>query len=133
MNRCVIFERLRSAGRAASRSRSVAGPAFPALLGAPIAIIDHTALPIDIARRCTGLRHVVFLGTGARSYMDPEALAAIGIAVHIIKGYGDTAVAECAIGLLFAAARGFAAMDRAIRDGQWLRTKARSSAARRSA
>ena len=34
--------------------------------------------------------------------MDPEALASIGIEVHLIKGYGDTAVAECAIGLLFA-------------------------------
>jgi len=79
-----------------------------ALAGAPIMVIDHTALPIEVARRCSGLAHVVFLGTGARSYMDPEALAGIGIAVHIIKGYGDTAVAECAIGLLFAAARGFA-------------------------
>jgi len=98
--------------------------AIPELLaGAPIAVIDHTALPMAIARRCTGLAHVVFLGTGARSYMDPEALAAIGIAVHIIKGYGDTAVAECAIGLLFAAARGFAAMDRAMRQGAWLRTE----------
>jgi D-3-phosphoglycerate dehydrogenase len=97
---------------------------LPALLaGAPIAVIDHTALPIVIAQRCAGLRDVVFLGTGARSYMDPEALAAIGIAVHIIKGYGDTAVAECTIGLLFAAARGFAAMDRAMREGQWLRTE----------
>jgi D-3-phosphoglycerate dehydrogenase len=97
---------------------------LPAMLaGAPIAVIDHTALPIAIARRCTGLRDVVFLGTGARSYMEPEALAAIGIAVHVIKGYGDTAVAECAIGLLFAAARGFAAMDRAMREGQWLRTE----------
>ncbi len=95
------------------------------LAGAPIAVIDHTALPIDIARRCTGLKHVVFLGTGARSYMDPEALAELGIAVHIIKGYGDTAVAECAIGLLFAAARGFAAMDRGMRQGQWLRTEGR--------
>ena len=92
-----------------------------ALAGAPIAVIDHTALPLDVARRCTGLSDVVFLGTGARSYMDPEALAAIGITVHLIKGYGDTAVAECAIGLLFAAARGFAAMDRAMRGGQWLR------------
>ena len=98
--------------------------ALPELLGdAPIAVIDHTALPIEIARRCTGLRHVVFLGTGARSYMDPEALTEIGIAVHIIKGYGDTAVAECAIGLLFAAARGFAAMDRAMRNGRWLRSE----------
>jgi D-3-phosphoglycerate dehydrogenase / 2-oxoglutarate reductase len=94
-----------------------------ALAGATIAIIDHTALPIAVARRCAGLRHVVFLGTGARSYMDPEALAELGIAVHIIKGYGDIAVAECAIGLLFAAGRGFAAMDRAMREGQWLRSE----------
>jgi D-3-phosphoglycerate dehydrogenase len=93
------------------------------LAGAPIAVIDHTALPIEIARRCTGLAHVVFLGTGARSYMDPEALAGLGVAVHIIKGYGDTAVAECTIGLLWAAARGFAAMDRAMRAGQWLRSE----------
>ena len=93
------------------------------LAGAAIAVIDHTALPTEVARRCAGLRHVVFLGTGARSYMDPEALAAIGITVHLIKGYGDTAVAECAIGLLFAAARGFAAMDRAMRDGRWLRSE----------
>ena len=55
--------------------------------------------------------------------MDPEALASIGIEVHLIKGYGDTAVAECVIGLLFAAARGFAAMDRGMRAGQWLRTE----------
>ena len=96
--------------------------ALPAALdGAAIAVVDHTALPLDVARRCTGLRDVVFLGTGARSYMDPEALATLGIAVHIIKGYGDTAVAECAIGLLFAAARGFAAMDGAMRAGHWLR------------
>ena len=92
-----------------------------ALAGAPIAVIDHTALPIEVARRCTGLSDVVFLGTGARSYMDPEALAAIGISVHLIKGYGDTAVAECAIALLFAAARDLAAMDRAMREGRWLR------------
>ena len=97
---------------------------IPGLLdGAAIAVIDHTALPLEVARRCPGLRHVVFLGTGARSYMDPEALAAIGIAVHLIKGYGDTAVAECAIGLLWAAAKGYAHMDRAMRGGQWLRSE----------
>jgi D-3-phosphoglycerate dehydrogenase len=94
-----------------------------ALAGAPIAVIDHTALPIEVARRCTGLRDVVFLGTGARSYMDPGALASIGITVHLIKGYGDTAVAECAIGLLFDAARKFATMDRAMREGRWLRSE----------
>ena len=98
--------------------------AMPAALdGAAIAVIDHTALPTEVARRCAGLRHVVFLGTGARSYMDPEALAALGITVHLIKGYGDTAVAECTIGLLWAAAKGYAGMDRAMREGRWLRTE----------
>jgi D-3-phosphoglycerate dehydrogenase len=98
--------------------------AIPGAIGdAAIAVIDHTALPVEIAKRCPQLRDVVFLGTGARSYMDPEALAELGITVHIIKGYGDTAVAECAIGLLWAAARGFAQMDRAMREGRWLRTE----------
>ena len=96
---------------------------LPALLGdAEIAIVDHTHLPTDIARACKGLKHVVFLGTGARSYMNPEELATLGIEVHIIKGYGDTAVAECAFALMWAAAKGFARMDRGMRAGQWLRT-----------
>ena len=54
--------------------------------------------------------------------MDPEALAELGIAVHIIKGYGDTAVAECAIALMWAAARELREMDRGMRDGHWLRS-----------
>src|ERR1700716_1540914 len=89
--------------------------------GAEIAIVDHTALPTEIARKCAGLKHIVFLGTGARSYMNPEELAEIGIAVHLIRGYGDTAVAESAIALMWAAARGIAQMDREMRAGNWLR------------
>lgn len=96
---------------------------LPDALGdAEIAIIDHTALSVETATRCPRLKHVVFLGTGARSYMDPDALAARGIDVHTIKGYGDTAVAECAIGLMWAAAKGFARMDGGMRAGNWLRT-----------
>jgi D-3-phosphoglycerate dehydrogenase len=67
---------------------------------------------------------VVFLGTGARSYMNVEELAAIGIEVHIIKGYGDTAVAECAFALMWASARNLARMDREMRTGNWLRSDA---------
>ncbi|MCQ4160354.1 3-phosphoglycerate dehydrogenase [Roseomonas sp. GC11] len=97
---------------------------LPALAaGHEIIIIDHTALPTAIAKRIPSLRHVVFLGTGARSYMNPEELAAeCGIAVHIIKGYGDTAVAEMAFALMWAAAKGLAAMDGGMRAGRWLRT-----------
>jgi D-3-phosphoglycerate dehydrogenase len=98
--------------------------ALPALLdGAHVAIIDHTYLPTAIARQCNGLRHVVFLGVGVRSYMTPEELRAVGVSVHTIKGYGDTAVAECAIALMFAAARGLARMDREMRGGVWMRTE----------
>jgi D-3-phosphoglycerate dehydrogenase len=95
---------------------------WPAVLaGAEIGIVDHTALPTEIAKQCPGLKHVVFLGTGARSYMNPEELAALGITVHLIKGYGDTAVAEATIALMWASARVIALMDREMRDGNWLR------------
>jgi D-3-phosphoglycerate dehydrogenase len=121
----VIFERRAKAGDPEiriHRDPDVTPDQLPHVLqGAPIAIIDHTPLPTDIARECPQLKHVVFLGTGARSYMHPEELAELGIEVHLIKGYGDTAVAECAIALMWAGARGLAQMDRAMRDGQWLR------------
>ena len=105
-----------------NRNADITADQVPALLGgAEIIIIDHTPLPTDIARRCTGLKHVVFLGTGARSYMNPEELAELGIEVHLIKGYGDTAVAECAIALMWSAARGISRMDREMRAGNWLR------------
>lgn len=92
------------------------------LRGYDVVLDDHTALPTDLVARCPELRHVIFLGTGARSYMDPEALAGHGITVHTIKGYGDVAVAEHTIALMFAAARDVAAMDRAVRQGGWPRT-----------
>ena len=93
---------------------------IPDVMGdANILIVDHTNLPTDVAKRCAKLKHVVFLGTGARSYMNPEALADIGIQVHIIKGYGDTAVAECAFALMWEAAKGFAKMDRGVRGLSW--------------
>jgi D-3-phosphoglycerate dehydrogenase / 2-oxoglutarate reductase len=84
---------------------------------------DHTQLPTDAMRHCVGLKHIIFLGTGARSYMNPDELSEIGIQVHIIKGYGDTAVAEHTIALMWAAARGVARMDGGMRAGNWLRTE----------
>jgi D-3-phosphoglycerate dehydrogenase len=121
----VIFEQLSKFGDpplVIHRDADVKPDELPGVLGdAAIAIIDHTYLPTDIARQCTGLKHVVFLGTGARSYMNPEELAELGIEVHLIRGYGDTAVAECAIALMWAAARDLAQMDREMRAGNWLR------------
>jgi D-3-phosphoglycerate dehydrogenase len=121
----LIFERLAKPGDPPiriHRDPDVMPAQLPRVLdGAEIAIVDHTALPTEIARQCAGLKHVVFLGTGARSYMNPEELAKLGITVHLIRGYGDTAVAECAIALMWSAARGLAQMDREMRAGNWLR------------
>jgi D-3-phosphoglycerate dehydrogenase len=124
----VIFERLEKPGDPRvriNRNPDITPDQYPAILdGAGIAIVDHTALPTEIAKQCKGLKHVVFLGTGARSYMNPEELGQLGIEVHLIKGYGDTAVAECAVALMWEGARGIARMDREMRAGNWLREDA---------
>src|SRR5437660_6128719 len=89
------------------------------LAGYDICIDDHSYMPTDLVAQCCGLKHIVFLGTGAASYMNVSELQALGVTVHTIKGYGDTAVAEHAIALMWAAAREVARMDRAVRGGSW--------------
>jgi D-3-phosphoglycerate dehydrogenase / 2-oxoglutarate reductase len=94
---------------------------LPRLLkGYDICIDDHSYMPTDLVDRCDALRHIVFLGTGPASYMNLADLAARGITVHTIRNYGDTAVAEHTIALLFAACRDIARMDREVRTGVWV-------------
>src|SRR5229473_7003729 len=93
---------------------------LPRLLdGYDICIDDHSYMPTAQIAQCKSLRHIVFCGTGASSYMDVPALAALGITVHTFRGYGDTAVAEHTIALMFACARDIARMDRGIRADRW--------------
>jgi len=84
-----------------------------------IALNDHSHMPTELVTQCPQLRHIVFLGTGAASYMNIGELQYRGVTVHTIKGYGDTAVAEHAIALMFACARDIARMDREVRSGIW--------------
>jgi len=90
------------------------------LKGYDICIDDHSYLPTDLVDRCDALKHVVFLGTGPASYMSLSDLAARGIKVHTIRNYGDTAVAEHTIALMFTACREVARMDREVRAGTWV-------------
>src|SRR6202047_2562337 len=95
--------------------------ALPQLLkGYDICIDDHSYMPTDLVAQCDALKHIVFLGTGASSYMNVAELEARGVRVHTIKGYGDTAVAEHTIALMLAASRDVARMDRQVRAGTWL-------------
>jgi len=87
--------------------------------GYDICLDDHSYMPTELVTQCGSLKHIVFLGTGASSYMDVPALNALGVTVHTIKGYGDRAVAEHTIALMFACARALARMDRAVRAGSW--------------
>jgi len=92
----------------------------PALLGGyDICLNDHTYLNADLLGRCPTLRHIVFLGTGASSFIDLAAAASRDIKVHTIKGYGDTSVAEHTIAIAMSAARNVARMDREVRAGRW--------------
>ena len=93
---------------------------LPRLLdGYDVVLDDHSYMPTPIVAQCKSLKHVVFLGTGAASYMNIAELKDLGVTVHTIKGYGDTAVAEHTIALMFACARDIARMDRTLRAGTW--------------
>jgi D-3-phosphoglycerate dehydrogenase / 2-oxoglutarate reductase len=101
-------------------TKPVAAAELPRLIdGYEICIDDHSYMPTDMVAQCGALKHIVFLGTGASSYMDVPALKDRGVTVHTIKGYGDRAVAEHAVALMFACARSLARMDRAVRAGTW--------------
>ncbi len=101
-------------------TKPVPAAELPRLIdGYDICLDDHSYMPTETVAQCGALKHIVFLGTGASSYMDVPALKERGVTVHTIKGYGDRAVAEHAIALMFACARGLARMDRAVRAGTW--------------
>jgi D-3-phosphoglycerate dehydrogenase len=85
-----------------------------------VVIDDHSYMPTELVKQCGALKHIVFLGTGASSYMNVAEIEALGVKVHTIKGYGDTAVAEQTIALMMACCRDLARMDRHIRAGTWL-------------
>jgi D-3-phosphoglycerate dehydrogenase len=93
---------------------------IPGLIdGYDTVIVDATYFDQATLVKCMGLKHIVFLGTGAGSFIDLAACEKQGIKVSTIKGYGDTTVAEHAMGLVFAAARGIATMHHVMRTGGW--------------
>ena len=89
------------------------------LAGYAICLDDHSYMPTEFdgamqgpqAHRVPGHRRLELHGRAA--------LNELGVEVHTIKGYGDTAVAEHAIALMFACCRGLARMDRTVRGGTW--------------
>lgn len=82
-------------------------------------LLEHTVLPEDFFATCPQVRRIVFMGTGAGSYVDLNQARERGVLVETISGYGDQAVAEHALALTLAAARQIGRMDRDVRAGHW--------------
>jgi D-3-phosphoglycerate dehydrogenase len=80
---------------------------------------DHTYMDSEFLAHCKKLKSIVFMGTGASSFIDIPAAKSQGIRVRTIKGYGDRSVAEHAIALMFSAGRRVVEMDSSIRQGEW--------------
>ena len=84
-----------------------------------IVIDDHSYMPTDLVRQCKNLKHIVFLGTGAASYMNvPEIEGARrqgphhqGLRRHRGGRADHRADVRCC--------RDLARMDRDIRAGTW--------------
>lgn len=89
-------------------------------VGRRVLLNGHTFMDADLLARLPDVERIIFLGTGATSYIDVAAAKARGITVDIIPGYGDRAVAEHAFALMLSAARQIAAMDADLRKGHWL-------------
>ena len=108
----------------AARMKVFVGDMDPDLIpawvdGAATVVNGHTMMDAAMLDRMPGLRRIVFLGSGPRSYIDVDAAEARGITVDRIAGYGDRAVAEHALALILSASRDVARMDRDLRAGTW--------------
>lgn len=78
---------------------------------------DYTAAVFAAAPR---LRALARYGVGV-DRVDLDAAAAHGVTVTRTPGANSLAVAELAVGLVFAVARGIAQLDAAVRAGEWPR------------
>lgn len=86
---------------------------------AQVLMVEHTVIPDRVFTAAPGLRAIVFMGTGAGTYVNAALAQAHGVPVLTTPGYGSVAVAEHAFALMMAGARQVARMDREIRAGLW--------------
>lgn len=89
------------------------------LCDADIIVNGHSYIDAEMMAEAKLLRGIVFLGSGASSYIDLNAAKARGIAVRTVSNYGDSAVAQHTLALVIDAVRQVSRMDRDIRDGAW--------------
>jgi D-3-phosphoglycerate dehydrogenase len=92
---------------------------YEARIANATALIIGWDLPVEIMRKAPRLEAISYLGTGAANMIDLPEAAARGITVCNTPGYGNNAVAEHALALLFAVARDIPRLDRTLRTEGW--------------
>jgi D-3-phosphoglycerate dehydrogenase len=92
---------------------------YEARISDATAIMIGWDLPIEVMVKAPRLEVISYLGTGAANMIDLPEAAARGITVCNTPGYGDNAVAEHALALLFAVARDIPRHDRTLRTEGW--------------
>ena len=83
------------------------------------ALVFMAYLSEPVLAACPNLRSITYLATGLTTHVDLAAAQRLGVRVCGVKGYGDRAVAEHTLALIFAASRRLTQMDREIRAGRW--------------
>lgn len=99
--------------------------AWLARIGDAEGVLLFWALPDAVLRALPYAKVIAWVGTGVGEFVNLDLATERGIAVCNTPGYGNTAVAEHALGLLLALARNTAAHDRALRAGRWPRDEVR--------
>lgn len=92
---------------------------YEARIANATAIMIGWDLPVEVMRKAPRLEAISYLGTGAANMIDLEEAAVRGITVSNTPGYGDNAVAEHTLALLFAVARHIPRLDRTLRTEGW--------------
>lgn len=82
-------------------------------------------LPDEALAAAERLAAISFLGTGAADQLSLPLCEERGIAVHTVSGYGDNAVAEHTIALLFAAWHQIPTLNSGVHAGQWVESSRR--------
>ncbi len=92
---------------------------YEARIAGATAIMIGWDLPVEVMRKAPRLEAISYLGTGAANMIDLPEAAARGITVCNTPGYGNNAVAEHALALLFAVARDIPRLDHTLRTTGW--------------
>lgn len=90
---------------------------------ANIIYTDLTRIKASLMDKCPNLEMICFLGVGASSHVDIPAATQRGIVVTTTPNYGNNAVAEHAITLMFCAARRVIYANKKLMNGQWDQSK----------